>query len=297
MTTASTRSTSRSVVGVNGTAVAEAADLARQAEAAKAVDQAQLERGLVVRVVRHDERIEVTDLEHILTTPREARGAVTVYDPLDFISYLNRLATPATTGWADPESGCVVAVFDDHQPERPGWRQHRATLHVRRDPEWAAWTGNDSQLGAQEWFAEFIEDHFMSIVEPDAATMLEISSTFQAARNSSFERGVRLQSGDLQLRFVEETTAKAGTRGQLEVPERFTIRVSPYLGVAPVDLTARLRYRIRDGHLGIGYQLHRPDLAEQEAFNRVRAAVAEHTQVPVHLGQAPTTLRPHQPRY
>lgn len=269
--------------------------LAREAERGHAVPAADVDEGLVVRVLNSDERIEVTDLEHTLPAPHGPRGGATLWEPVDFVSYVNRLASPSTTLWADPDRSRITAVFDDHTSgDVGGWRRHRATLEVRCDPEWSAWRQRDGQLVSQEEFAEFLEDHFAAVVRPDAATMLEVATTFQAHRNSAFERGTRLQSGDVQLRYSDTTTASAGARGHLEVPETFVISVAPYLGVAAVEVTARLRYRISEGRLRIGFALHRPDLAEREAFDRIRAVVVGGVTSDVHLGEAPPQLHPHR---
>lgn len=278
---------------LDGNAVEEVAALAREGADAQVIYHDVVGAGLVVHTLRADQQIKVLDLEHALAVPRACRGEARIYEPADFVSYVNRLATDSTTLWAHPEQCRVTAVFDDHGAGGlPGWRRHRAVLVIRRDPEWQGWLARNGKLSGQEEFAEFIEDHLNTIIDPDPATMLEISTTFQARRNASFERGTRLQSGDVQLRWTEETTATAGTKGHLEVPERFTVRLAPYLGVDPVELQARLRYRINDGQLRIGYALHRPDVAEQEAFDRIRAFVGENTHVDMHLGEAPSSLHP-----
>jgi uncharacterized protein YfdQ (DUF2303 family) len=273
--------------------IADAANLGREAERSRGVPFEDVQSGLIARVLDRDERVEVVDLEHTLGAPHHAHGEASIYDPTDFVSYVTRLAGKGTTLWADPDHHKITAIYDDHAAEdAPGWRRHRAVLCLRTDEEWSAWCDKDGKLGPQEWFAEFIEDHAASVVTPDAATMLEIATTFQAVRNASFERGTRLQSGDVQLRWAETTTASAGAKGHLEIPERFTVKLAPYLGVTPVELPARLRWRIRDGHLAIGYKLHRPDLAIREAFDRIRAQVAQNVKVPIHLGAAPLNLHP-----
>lgn len=279
---------------VEGDAVRTAANLGAEATRARAVPAEDIQAGLVVRVLKDGERIDVTDLEHTLGAPYGPRGTAVIWEPADFVSYVNRLADAATTVWANPDAAMITAVFDDHTDSHTGgWRRHRANLVVRRDPEWQAWLGRSGVLGSQEEFAEHLEDHYGSVVDPDAATMLEIATSFQAHRNSSFERGTRLQSGDVQLRYSDTTQATAGSRGHLDVPETFTVSVAPFLGVAPVDIKARLRYRITEGRLRIGYVLHRPDLAEREAFDRIRADVIAGISVDAHLGEAPAQLHPH----
>lgn len=226
----------------------------------------------LVRVLRDDERLELLDLEHLQPHPERPRGSVTITDPEHFAEYVVRLSSPHTTVWGDERSSRFVAVFNDHRDDdQPGWRDHTATLALQTDPDWQAWTMADGELRPQAAFAELLEDMAHTVVSPDAATMLEVAQTFQAARSASFESGTRLQSGDVQLHWHEETTAKAGKKGQLEVPTEFTLSLAPFVGSPPVSLVARLRYRISGGDLGIGVKLHRPDIAKRDAFANITA--------------------------
>jgi uncharacterized protein YfdQ (DUF2303 family) len=269
--------------------VQSAAELGRQNEQAAPAAPYELapDTSVVVRTVRVDERIETVDLERLLAAPRRERGLVVVHEPGDFAAYVHRLENASTTVWADDTALSVTAVFNDHTATSAGWRDHTAVLQVRRDPDWQAWLARDNSLGDQAEFAEHLEDQARVIVDPDAATMLEVATSFQARRNASFSRGARLDNGDVQLAWSEETTASAGASGRLEVPRQFTLRVSPFVGVAPVDVVARLRYRLPDGRLGIGYKLDRPDLAEQAAFVDIRAGIANTVTAPVVSGTAP----------
>lgn len=281
------------IAGVDGSGTAVAAELGRRAAQATAIDGDDLDAGYIARVLRQDERIEFHDLEYILPAPHAPRGHAVIFDPNDFVSYVTRLAHDGTTLWADPDNGHITAVFDDHMDATTGgWRRHRAILQLRPDDDWKAWVASNERLVSQEQFAEFIENNLAAIIDPEPATMLEVATSFQARRNASFERGTRIANGDVQLRWVETTTATAGTKGHLEVPEKFTVRLAPFLGVEPVELIARLRYRIADGTLRIGYALHRPDIAVREAFDRIRAIVATNVTVPIHLGEAPPQLHP-----
>lgn len=270
------------------------ADVARRAAEAGAITFEDVETGLVVRLHRHDEAIDVLDLERFLPDPRSVRGSANVTHPASFVGYVNRLADPRTTVWADQPGNRVTAVFNDHGGALAGgFRDHSAVFTPERDPDWLAWKERDRRLGTQESFAEFLEEHYGEIVRPDAATMLEIASTFQAKRSASFERATRLQSGDVQLRFSEETSATAGSKGHIEVPTVFVVALTPYVGVDPVEVTARLRYRIKEGgQLGIGYAFHRPEEIERKAFEDlvtlVRSGLRE--EIPVLYGPAPRAL-------
>lgn len=285
------------------TDAAVAADLARRATAAGAIEPYEIQHGLVVRQRRTDEVLDHLNLEHLRDTPRTPRGAAIHTNPAGFAAYVLRLAGDGTTVWADAPNNRVTAVFNDHESaDAGGWRDHTATLRATLDEDWTAWHNQSGKLITQEAFAEFIEEHYSAIdgeaaagqpAGPSAADMLEIAQTFQAARAASFERATRLQSGDVQLRWKEETTASAGHRGQLEVPTQFALRLAPYEGVDPVRVVALLRYRIRDGELRIGFKLHRADDVLRAAFERLAETVATglENRVPLYRGTPPNALR------
>lgn len=250
---------------------------------------------LVVVRVRHDEQVDIVDLERYLGSPRVARGHVVLHDHTDFALYTNRLAEPDTTVWADAEKASITAVLNDHPDSSDGgagWRDHRVSLQLRVDNDWALWCKFDGQLMSQMAFAEFVESMLHTVASPSAADMLEISRTFQAKRSVDFKSGARLDNGDVQLRYEENTSAQAGRKGDLDIPTEMQLALAPYLGTNTGIVTARLRYRIEDGKLRLGYQLARPDLVQRDAFLGVLATVREQLDTDaVFNGTAPTALR------
>lgn len=257
---------------------------------------------LAVTRVRDDERIQVTDLEPHLTVPLRPRGTAVLHEPDDFAAYVLRLADtneddPATTLWADLDNRRVTAVFNDHTDGGgAGWRDHTAVFQVKVDPDWSAWTGSSGKLVSQTEFAEFLEDHMHALVEPAAADLLEVVTTFKALRRVTYRSATRLSSGDLQFAYDQETTTQAGRKGDVEVPSQFTLRLAPFAGLPVVDVLARLRWRIDEaGGLRIGYVLHRRDLVERDAFNQLVRIIGARVSVgdeglPLYTGQAPSAL-------
>lgn len=283
-------------------AIAELAHRAAAAESPTAHD-IDPDESLVVRVVPNNQTIRTVDLERYLEQPRRPRGDVTIADPADFCTFVRRLEGTHTTVWANQDVHTITAVFNDHGETDDGdaegyagWRDHTATLRLKIDPDWADWAKFDGKLDSQEWFAEFLEDNARSVVEPDAATMFEVARFFQARSNSDFTRAIRLDNGDVQMSYVEQTEAKVSTPigGNYEVPTSFTVRLAPFIGAPPQVLTARLRWRIREGRLFIGYQLLRPDLVVREAFQDAVATVNGAVNSPVMLGVAPKPLSAQQ---
>lgn len=221
----------------------------------------------------------VVDLEKHLGNPRRAHGSLTLHDPGSFADYLNRHKTDATQWYVDLEARRFVGVLNDHQKDTPGWRDHRVTVQLKHTPEWAAWAKHDRVLMSQEEFAEHIEQNRPDIYDPPAADLLELVQTFQATNNATFKRATRLDNGEIQVTFNEDIEARGGRDGQLTIPDTFTLQIAPFMGFDAVELTAQLRYRIRDGHLSIGYVLLRADRVVDEAVHKLVESVATATAI------------------
>lgn len=237
--------------------------------------------------------VEVIDPEQYQPTPARKRGTVGFTDSLSFRSYVNTHMGTGTTLWADAKAGTLSAVLDDHQPEDTeagstgvaGWGQHRATLNLEVTDDWALWTGYNGKAMSQAQFAEFVEDAAPCIRQPSAADMLEIAQSFKANTKVRFESGRRIASGETQLTYVEDTTATAGKRGQLEVPELITLAVQPWTSCdAAYEMTARLRYRINNGDLVLFYKLVRPDDVLRMAFADVLRDVESELDIVAYHG-------------
>lgn len=216
--------------------------------------------------------IDLTGPEHTGTPPRKS-GNTTVVDFESFVAYWEKHADDDSEVYADAERLTVTAVLDAHQAATARWSGHRLTLALRTTDAWKQWAQNDGQLLDQESFAEFLEDHLPELLEPSAADMLEIAQSLQAATKVDFQSGVRLASGQRQFQYVETTTTKAGQKGQLTVPEAFTVGLVPFEGSEGYRLTARLRYRITERGLRMGYKLERPGDIRRTAFKDVVTSI------------------------
>lgn len=250
---------------------------------------------LIMTVLKNPgQRIELTDLEPFSLNPFRARGVHTAYDAPSFAALVNRYKDPAsTTVWADKPANTFHAVLDDHvgidetTGPSPEWGQHRVTLQLHHTDDWKLWTNPnvDGKLQTQVSFAEFLERAAINITQPDPATFLEIAMSLRATKGVDFQSSFVQQSGELGFRYEETVTAKAGQKGQLDIPRSFTIEVQPYEGSGVYPLQALLLYRITNDGLGIGYRLIRPNEVLRQVFDDTSTAVAAATSLPVYAGK------------
>lgn len=255
-------------------------------------------------VLQPGQTVHTIDISKHADWPRRKAGTVTHADVDSFADYINRHKDKdATTLWADADPGTVTAVLNDHEKGTdeahtnplPGWGDHRATLTVQHTPDWQAWIRGNGQLVDQATFAEFLEDLAHTIIQPDSATMIELAQHFQAARNVDFESARRSDSGETQLTYQETITASAGRgtkRGTIEIPDAIVVKVAPFVGSDEVELTARFRYRLVETAVKLGYRLVRPDMARDEAFDKLLARLTTATSLDVmHGAPRPLTSR------
>lgn len=252
------------IAAVEATDAAAIIAIARVAVAPVEVDPAK-----IYTVVAGD-RVVAADLERYLPAPRRMAGRYSPATVPAFVAYTIRFASDAsTTIWVHPTSGRIVAVIDDHDAGGPAWREHTVETRLQQTPEWIHWARLDGHMVSQVDFAEHIETGLDEIVDPDAATMLEVAQTFHAHTTAAFRSSNRLQSGEQRLQYDEEIKASAGHAGEILVPATLTLAIAPFIGETASTITARLRFRVNSGTLVLGYRLERPDQVIREALDAI----------------------------
>jgi hypothetical protein len=102
---------------------------------------------------------------------------------------------------------------------------------------------------------------------------------------------VRLDNGDVRFDYVEQTTAKAGEKGDVEIPKQLTLALRPYIGGPRVWVTAQFRYRLSGGNLLLGFALVRPEVILETAFDDIVTEIREGKTLTPEGGQ-PVAVHP-----
>lgn len=157
-------------------------------------------------------------------------------------------------------------------------------LVFRHTPAWKRWAAYDGRLLGQSDFAEHIEASLPDVRVPSGADLLELAQSFQANTSVRFESSRDLGSGERQLVYREQVEAGAGRAGNITIPKQFELGLAPYEGSGLYQVSARLRYRITEGRLHLGYVLDRPEDVLRAAFDDVLRQVQEQTERVALLG-------------
>jgi uncharacterized protein YfdQ (DUF2303 family) len=224
-------------------------------------------------VIPEGSTIAEIDSSNWRLAPVRAKGIAKPATVDSLIEYVKRHEVAGTTVWCDLETATLTAVLDDHEPVEetgtPGYGQHRAVCELKATPQWLHWLEKDGKSMGQVEFAEHVEEGLDDIVEPEAATVLEMAQFFQANTGVAFRSSNRLQSGEQQLLYTEEVTAAAGRDGNISIPAGFKLGLEPFYGEERYALFARFRFRVASGKLQMSYHLDRPDVVRRDALEKI----------------------------
>ncbi len=237
---------------------------------------------------------EVKDMSETIPTPVRPKGTVTMHDLASFIAICKRFGVVEGSMIycdADYSASTVTlrAVFDDHESALDaGHRQHRAVYSPRQSEEWKRWTGNNGAHKAmgQVEFALFLEENAKDITTadgyPSGAAMLAMALTLEATGEKRLRSGIRLQSGGVQLEYIDKEDE--ATVQKMQVFEKFRLGIPPFFRGQGYALDARLRYRVGNGAAKFWYELIRPDLVLAAAVDDEIAKIRTETGLPLVFG-------------
>lgn len=244
----------------------------------------------VFAVIPSDSKLEdiTAKIEAAALAPRRKVGTVHLADVTSFATYVSQQGSPdGTYIYADPDNRTLVAVLNDHTigtdaagASPAGRRDHRVIYQAEYSREFAIWQANNGKKMTQEEFAIFLEDNIADIAPPaegdtlpSGDVLMAVAQTLQAKTEVDFKSHKRLDNGQVQLTYNEQTTATAGADSSLTVPREFAIGLRLFKNGEGYKIRARLKYRLGSGKVVFWYELDRPQNAVEAAFkNYVDAA-------------------------
>ncbi len=234
---------------------------------------------------------DVSDPNRLAPRPR---STIVVDDRQSLIDYLNRFKEGGSVLVADIDKAVIQGLVDYHlasddatfeTPEdlavRVRAREHQAVLALRVSEEFKRWDTFEGELHQQDEFAHFLEENATDVLHPEAGSLIEIARDLEAVQGVNFKSSFRTENGDRAFRYEEETR----TTGQVVVPRKFTVDIPIYAGEEPMQLEARLTFRVTSGGLLLGFNWHRVEYARQALFRQIAFKVTEDTGVPVFFGR------------
>lgn len=232
--------------------------------------------------------------ESLLPTPVRKTGSIKLDDDDSFIAYINRhkisdLSTiycQADYKESKVEFKCII---NDHGAPKDGqqWRDHCAGYQPEFSEEWRRWTGGNKRQLSQIEFAMFIEENLNDVAAPEGMPtgnqLLEMALSFQANQDMRFKSAIRLQNGGVNMSFVQDDDNQ--TLATMQMFEKIAIGIPVFWNGDAYQITARLRYRVREGRLTFWYELIRSDKTLEHATKQLIEKIKLETGIPLYFGR------------
>jgi uncharacterized protein YfdQ (DUF2303 family) len=213
----------------------------------------------------------------------------------DFAAYINRFKVSSSQVFGHrvtgDKSSIVKAVIDYHkQPVTPGGDiqsvpmhgTHLPTLVLQHSEEWVDWTRQNREEMTQLEFAAFLEDHFTQVTKPDGASLLELVLAFQASETAEFKSIKNLGNGQVAFAYTTSIEEKGLSGDPITMPKVIELQLAPYIGLSPVLMTARFKYRLKGGQLTLWYELEKVDQTLRGAFEAICKGITDAVGLPVY---------------
>ncbi len=257
--------------------------------------------------------VSATVFDAYRDNPLHRTGTAALTQLPSFISLVNRFkfANSAIFAVDDFTKPSLTAIFDyhpDNSDDDAGATQgmrHKASYAFPLSKEWQAWIGQNVKPMGMGDFARFIEDHIVDVsadpvdlfapasqefVKANRGTiatpskLVEISRGLQVYERAVIKEAKNLSTGEAQFTFDSEHTDGDGK--PLTLPTMFSITIPVFARSTDVfRLIARFRYRKTGEGLVFWYELWRPDLTFEIAFNEALDKVAAETGLPIFAGK------------
>lgn len=238
------------------------------------------------QVILVPEGLRSEHLKPLYPDLEQIKQKATFDDTASFVDYFNSFKDSDSRIFADIDNARLTAIIDYHQSDESAPRHcvHVAIYRLKHSEEWKRWTGVDGVEQTQRGFARFLEENLLDIQKPDGATVLEAAASLAATKKVSFESGINLRDGTVQIEYREDI--EEGTKGTLSVPAELMLGIAVYFGGELYEMKAFLRFDIADGNLKYKVDLHRREHVEQDAFQKVVEQIGTETKVTPLYGSA-----------
>jgi len=216
------------------------------------------------------------------------RQKITVDDRASLSSYANRFKGGSSIIIADYDALTISVRLDWHPGNEmeghgdPAPNEHNVTLRLRPSEEFSRWDKFVKDgFHDQETFARFLEENSCDVLQPDPATLIEISRDFEATVGQTYKSSTRLDNGDRRLIFDTESRAT----NDVVIPQQITLSMPFYNGEEPSNIVAKFRWRPSNVAVLFALEWHRVEYHRRAHFNAIAFSAAEETGLPVYIGR------------
>jgi uncharacterized protein YfdQ (DUF2303 family) len=223
------------------------------------------------------------------TSPARKSGNKVFTSAKSFCEYVNKHKKEGETVIiANEDVGKIEVIFNDHNPESPGFGDFRAILNLGFSKQFKTWfeksfNCNESNKHSQAYFADFIEDHRTDLmigdIEKEGQTIknlsgLELSDLINNLQISS-EVNVKAKRSPHDDQMHYEYEVKDSGKCEFALPKSIFLATPVYKYGDIFRIELRLRSSGRSGEPKFWYIIDQLDALKEKAFDKICKRIKE----------------------
>jgi len=192
----------------------------------------------------------VIDTEQYEKCPNRFRGQFTTHLISDFVDYTNSNGSANTGIFVNTDKSTATAVINMGSSSAPEWGDHKASLTLKKTPEFAKLLANIDTKLDQLAFIDLVEDYpecFSFIDGTDDTKMMALPTAIAAIRKLTVSQAseTTIEASDFAANLSSTDKIEFKAQGNTP-PKGFFFICHPYEGLSEVRFEGRLR-AISDG--------------------------------------------------
>lgn len=192
----------------------------------------------------------VIDTEQYEKCPNRFRGQFTTHLISDFVDYTNSNGSANTGIFVNTDKSTATAVINMGSSSAPEWGDHKASLTLKKTPEFAKLLANIDTKLDQLAFIDLVEDYpecFSFIDGTDDTKMMALPTAIATIRKLTVSQAseTTIEASDFAANLSSTDKIEFKAQGNIP-PKGFFFICHPYEGLSEIRFEGRLR-AISDG--------------------------------------------------
>lgn len=226
------------------------------------------------------ENSKVVSLEHLLKEPSRFKSKFATHVLADFITYSNENQTRNTHTYIDADNSKALTIFDHGVTNDPGWRDHTASIELRKRPAYDALLYKENDRLAQLDLIDFASDWEENIQFYDANDeIIDFKTALNRIRRLTINKtaSAEFAEGDFKSNksAMESVEIKSG---QDTLPAYFVFKTAPHENFSEISFKCQLRSSSNNESIQLMFRIIGLEVIKEEIANEFKEKISDEMQ-------------------
>lgn len=233
------------------------------------------------------ENSKVASLDHLLDAPTRFKSKFATHVLADFIAYCNKNQTADAHTYIDADNSKALTIFDHGTKEATAWRDHTASVELRKRPAYDALLSKEDNRLSQLDLIDFSSDWEESIQFYDTDDeRVEFKTALNRIRRLTINKtaSAEFEEGDFKSNksAMESVEIKSG---QDTLPAYFVFKTAPHENFNEISFKCQLRSSSNNESIQLMFRIIGLEVMKEAIANEFKSKITDEMEAAIiYLG-------------